>query len=375
MTIAAPITDITPTHRFFDFDFTQYIAGTITNNTSAKAMTQKQNIKLVVLDGLALNPGDLRWDLLEAIGELAVYPATPVSEVPLRAADALAVFTNKTLLRRETLEQMPNLKYIGIQATGINVVDVAAARELGITVTNVPQYSTESVAQLAVAHMLNLSFHLSTHVNSVRDGDWTTCSDFCYRLTPMIELAGKTLGVIGFGEIGRATACIAQAIGMQMIVYTPSRCRGVGTLESPCAREAFGPTQQEIKFVDLETLMSASDVVSLHCPLTDSNRGMISRERIALMKRSAFLINTARGPLIDEAALAEALDAERIAGVGLDVLSTEPPAEANPLLYAKNCYITPHCAWGTIEARSRLMVQAAANLQAFLNGKPINVVS
>lgn len=337
-------------------------------------MLQKANIKLVVLDGQALNPGDLQWDHLQAIGDLTVYRATSEAEIPVRAADALAVFTNKTVLRRKTLEQMPNLKYIGIQATGINVVDVAAARDLGIIVTNVPQYSTESVAQLAVAHMLNLSFHLSLHVNSVRNGDWVASDDFCYRLAPMVELAGKTLGVVGFGEIGRATARIAQAIGMRIIAYTPSRCQKAGNLETPCAREPFGPSG-EVTFVDLDTLMAESDVISLHCPLTDSNRGMISRERIAMMKRSAFLINTARGPLIDETALAEALDEGRIAGAGLDVLSKEPPAESNPLLYAKNCDITPHSAWGTIEARSRLMVQVAANLQAFLDGKPINVVS
>ena len=360
----------------------------------------KQNIKLIVLDGLALNPGDLNWDHLAAIGELEVYPATPKAEIPVRAADAFGVFTNKTVLRRETLEQMPNLRYIGVQATGVNVVDVAAARDLGITVTNVPSYSTESVAQLAISHLLNLSFHLSTHIESVRRGDWSACSDFCYRLTPMIELAGKTLGTVGFGEIGRATARIAQAFGMRVIAYTPSRSGAGGTIAAPSVSQeiaapsvsagvevpvdnqseqypvAYAPgCYSPPRFVDLDTLMSESDVVSLHCPLTETNQGMISRERIARMKPTAFIINTARGPLIDEAALADALNEGRIAGAGLDVLSHEPPPESNPLLSARNCYITPHSAWGTIEARSRLMVQVAANLQAFLDGKPINVVS
>ena len=337
-------------------------------------MSNTKKMKLVVLDGLALNPGDLKWHHLEAIGDLEVYPATPKSEIPVRAAGALAVFTNKTVLHRETLEQMPDLKYIGVQATGYNVVDVAAARDLGITVTNVPGYSTESVAQLTMAHILNLSFHLSTHVQSVRRGDWSACDDFCYRLTPMLELAGKTLGLIGFGEIGRATTRMAQAFGMRVIAYTPSRCKTPGNLSSPCGRELFGTMQQEVVFVDLDTIMSESDIVSLHCPLTETNLGLISRERIARMKPAAFIINTARGPLIDEAALAEALNAGRIAGVGLDVLSQEPPPESNPLLTANNCFITPHSAWGTVEARMRLMVQVAANLQAFLDGKPVNVV-
>ena len=337
-------------------------------------MSIKKNIKLVVLDGLALNPGDLKWDHLEAIGELEVYPATAKTEIPIRAAGALAVFTNKTVLQRETLEQMSDLKYIGVQATGYNVVDVAAARDLGITVTNVPNYSTESVAQLTMAHILNLSFHLCTHIQSVRHGDWSACHDFSYRLTPMFELAGKTLGIIGFGKIGRATTRMAQAFGMRVIAYTPSRCKTPGSLNSPCHRELFGAMQQEVLFVDLDTVLSESDIVSLHCPLTETNDKLLSRERIARMKPNAFVINTARGPLIDETALAEALNEGRIAGAGIDVLSQEPPPESNPLLTACNCYITPHSAWGTIEARSRLMVQVAANLQAFLDGKPINMV-
>ena len=335
-------------------------------------MSNQKKIKLVVLDGLALNPGDLKWDHLEAIGDLEVFPATPIAEIPIRATGALAVFTNKTVLHRETLEQMPDLKYIGVQATGYNVVDVAAARDLGIAVTNVPSYSTKSVAQLAMSHILNLSFHLSTHIQSVRCGDWSACNDFCYRLTPMIELAGKTLGIVGFGEIGRAVTRIAQAFGMRVIAYTPSRCKTPGNLNSPCDRELFGAVQQEVLFVDLDTVISESDFVSLHCPLTETNFGLLSRERIARMKSTAFVINTARGPLIDETALAEALNEGRIAGAGLDVLSQEPPPESNPLLTARNCFITPHSAWGTVEARLRLMVQVAANLQAFLDGKPVN---
>ncbi|MCL2348160.1 MAG: D-2-hydroxyacid dehydrogenase [Planctomycetaceae bacterium] len=339
-------------------------------------MKEKQRIPLVVLDGQALNPGDLEWDTLRKIGDLTVYRMTPIPEIPVRAADALAVFTNKTVLMRDTLAQMPNLKYIGVQATGVNVVDLHAAREFGITVTNVPQYSTASVAQLAMAHILNLSFHLSLHVDSVCRGDWVKCDDFCYRLAPMVELGGKTLGIVGFGEIGKATAKIASAFGMHIIAYSPSRCKTAGNLEKPCGYEVLNPLLEGVvKFVDLETLVAESDVVSLHCPLTETNRGLISRERIALMKPTAWVINTARGPLIDEAALAEALNEGRIAGAGLDVLVKEPPPASNPLLSAKNCYITPHSAWGTIEARSRLMLQVAANLQAFLDGKPINVVN
>ena len=338
-------------------------------------MSNQKRIKLVVLDGLALNPGDLKWDHLEAIGDLEVFPATPIAEIPIRATGALAVFTNKTVLHRETLEQMPDLKYIGVQATGYNVVDVAAARELGITVTNVPSYSTESVAQLTMAHILNLSFHLSTHIQSVRRGDWSACNDFCYRLTPMLELAGKTLGLIGFGAIGRATARMAQAFGIRVIVFTPSRCKTHGNVDSPCDRERLGAMQQEVLFVDLDTVMSESDIVSLHCPLTETNAGLLSRERIAQMKPTAFVINTARGSLVDETALAEALNEGRIAGAGLDVLSQEPPPESNPLLTANNCFISPHSAWGTVEARSRLMVQVADNLQAFLDGNPVNGVN
>ena len=337
-----------------------------------------QKIKLVVLDGLALNPGDLEWDELASIGELVVYSSTPKEEIPIRAKDAFAVFTNKTVLHRDTLERMPELKYIGIQATGINVVDVVAAKELGITVTNVPSYGTNSVAQLAMAHLLNLSFHLTAHVNSVADGDWSRCSDFCYRLTPMVELHGKTFGIIGFGEIGQAAAKFAQAFGMKLLAYTvfmPSGKESTGTLQNPCKRESFGPMNEEILFVDLETVLKESDVISVHCPLTDSNGKFLGKEQFAMMKPTAFLINTARGPLIDEEALAEALNSGKIAGAGLDVLSQEPPHMGNPLLTASNCYITPHSAWGTVEARMRLMTQVAANLQAFLAGKPINVVN
>ncbi|MDR1384770.1 MAG: D-2-hydroxyacid dehydrogenase [Planctomycetaceae bacterium] len=335
----------------------------------------KSNIKIVILDGHALNPGDLGdWDALRAIGQVELYPVTPIASIPSRAADAVVVITNKVVLSRETLRQLPCLKYIGVPATGVNIVDLLAARELGITVTNVPKYSTESVAQLTIAHILNLSFHLSQHIESVRNGDWSRNENFCYRLTPMLETSGKTLGIVGFGEIGRATARIAQSLGMNILVYTPSRCQHPGDLHSPCARELFGASRQEILFVDFDALLSESDFVSLHCPLTDSNHQMLSRERIARMKPTAFVINTARGLLIDEAALADALNEKRIAGAGLDVLSQEPPLESNPLLTANNCYISPHSAWGTREARLRLMEQTAANLRSFFDGNPIHVV-
>lgn len=318
-------------------------------------------MKLVVLDGKAFNPGDLSWQPLEAFGDLTVHDRSEGPEVALRAAEADAVFTNKTLLPAETLKRLPRLRYIGILATGFNHIDVAAAGRLGITVTNVPGYSTDSVAQLTFALLLDLTFRLDRHVASVHSGEWCRSEQFCYWHTPLVELRGLTFGTIGFGAIGRAVAVLARAFGMNVQAWTP--------------RLAVGSEPAEgVRAVTLETLLGTSDVVSLHCPLNDANRGFLNAERIAMMKPTAFLLNTARGPLIDERALAEALNQDRLAGAGLDVLSQEPPPEDNPLLTAKNCLMTPHLAWGTLAARNRLMQCVADNYGAFLRGAPKNVV-
>ena len=318
-------------------------------------------MNLTILDGHAVNPGDLDWTCLERFGNLTVYPRTKPDEIVDRAVDADAVFTNKVACHEDVLAQLPKLKYIGVFATGYNQVDVAAASRRGIAVTNIPSYSTDSVAQLTFAHLLNLTFDLDGHDRSVHDGDWVRCHDFCYWNGSLVELAGLTFGVVGYGEIGRRVALLAKAFGMNVLAYGP-RCH-------------VGEQDGIVRFVDFETLLKESDVVSLHCPLKADNHKMISATALSLMKPSAFLLNLARGGLIDETALAEALNSGRIAGAGLDVLSTEPPNAVNPLLSAKNCRITPHIAWGTLAARKRLQRIAADNFEAFLNGKRQNVVN
>lgn len=314
-------------------------------------------MRIVVLDGYALNPGDLSWSELEALGDCAVYDRTPPGEIQARAQEADALLTNKTVLNAQTLEALPQLRYVGVLATGVNVVDIAAARRLGITVTNVPGYSTPAAAQATLALLLELTNHVGYHNQAVHEGRWASSADFCFYDHPLVELAGRTVGLVGFGAIAQAVAKLAQALGMTVLVHTRT------------VRSTPG-----IQFVDQDTLFAESDVVSLHCPLTPETQGLVNADRLAQMKPTAFLLNTARGPLIDEPALARALNRGQIAGAALDVLSTEPPSPDNPLLTARNCLLTPHIAWATLSARQRLMDTVTANLRAFLAGHPINIV-
>ena len=313
---------------------------------------------IVVLDGYTLNPGDLSWSALEALGPCTVYDRTPHEELVPRAAEADIVLTNKIEISREVIARLPRLRYIGVTATGYNIVDVAAARERGIPVCNVPDYATQSVVQMVFAHLLNLTLHVADHAQGVAAGRWSRSPDFCYWDFPLVELAGLTMGLVGFGRIGRATAQVALAMGMKVLAFdkTPGALAGV-------------------QFVPLDDLFRQSDVVSLHCPLTPETRNLVNAERLAMMKRSAYLINTSRGPLVDERALSAALHAAQIAGAGVDVLSAEPPPSDHPLLTAPNCYITPHIAWATRAARERLLAVAVSNVQAFLAGTPQNVVN
>jgi glycerate dehydrogenase len=314
-------------------------------------------MNIVVLDGYTLNPGDLSWSELESLGACKIYDRTPAEEVINRAKDAQIVLTNKAVLTREQIQSLAKLKYIGVLATGTNIVDVSAARERDIPVTNVPSYGTKSVAQATFALLLELAHHAGHHAQAVRDGRWTSCADWSYSDFPLIELDGLTMGIIGFGRIGTAVAEIAHAFGMNVITSS---------------KKSLPPF---VRQVELEALFRESDVTSLHCPLTPETKRLVNAERIGWMKRSAFLLNTSRGPLVDENALADALNSERIAGAGLDVLSVEPPPEDNPLLRTKNCIITPHNAWATRAARARLMRVAVENIRAFLTGKPQNVVN
>lgn len=315
--------------------------------------------QIVVLDGYALNPGDLSWAELQSLGPCTIHDRTAPDLVVSRACDAQIVLTNKTVLLRATLAQLPKLKYVGVMATGYNVVDVEAAKSQGIAVTNVPAYSTMSVAQVAFAHLLNLSLHVGQHAEGVRGGQWTASPDFAYWDWPLVELDGLTLGLVGFGQIGRAMARIARAFGMKVLVAT---------------RTAPATLPEGVELCDLDRLFAESDAVSLHCPLTPETTQLVNARRLEQMKPTAFLINTGRGGLVDEAALADALNQGRIAGAGVDVLSTEPPQADNPLLSARNCHITPHFAWATTAARKRLMAVVVANVRAFLAGTPHNIV-
>jgi glycerate dehydrogenase len=321
-------------------------------------------MKIVVLDGYTLNPGDLDWQGLDALGELTVFDRTPRDQVVARAGEAEIVLVNKVHLGRAEIEALPSLRYIGVLATGYNVVDLEAARARDITVTNVPAYSTASVAQMVFALLLELTQQVGRHAHLVREGRWAQSRDFCFWDRPLAELEGQTLGIVGFGAIGRRVAAIARAFGMHVAAHTahPEKYRN-------------HPEAEQVRFLALDDLFRESDVISLHCPLTESTRGLVDGRRLGLMRPSALLINTGRGPLIDEAALAAALEEERIAGAGLDVLSAEPPPAENPLLQAKNCFITPHIAWATRAARQRLMDTAVANVRAFVEGRPQNVVS
>lgn len=317
-------------------------------------------MKIVVLDGYTLNPGDLSWQALREAGDLAVYDRTPADLVYERSAGAGIILTNKTVLTAEMLQKLPGLKYVGVLATGYNVIDTVEAGRLGITVTNIPAYSTDSVAQLVFAFILELCFHVQKHSDSVHAGEWQRSVDFSYRKFPLAELASKTIGIIGYGNIGKKVGGIATAFGMNVVAYSRS--------------QTGQPPQANFRWVTLPELFSVSDIVTVHCPLTPETKGLINAERLALMKKTAFLINTSRGPVVSETDLAEALNTDVIAGAGLDVLSSEPPSGDNPLLTAKNCIITPHIAWATLEARTRLMEMAVANLKAFLSGNPVNVV-
>ena len=321
-------------------------------------------MKIVVLDGYALNPGDLSWDGLNALGDCVVYERTPVDQIVERASGAWAVLTNKTVLSATTLAALPDLRYIGVLATGYNVVDVEAAARQGIAVTNVPAYGAASVAQLVFALLLEMCSQVGHHARLVREGAWTRSPDFAFWDRPLIELEGLTLGIVGFGDIGRKAAALGRAFGMELLVHTrhPEKYRG----------QAAGTG---VEFVELDELFARADVVSLHCPLTAETERLVDTRRLALMKSTARLINTGRGALVDEAALAAALNDDRLAGAGLDVLSQEPPTADNPLLQARNCFITPHVAWATGAARGRLLAGAVGNLRDFLAGVPRNVVN
>jgi glycerate dehydrogenase len=317
-------------------------------------------MKLVVLDGYCLNPGDLSWDPLRRHGDLKVFDRTRPDEVVERAAGAAVAFTNKTQLPGYVLQQLPGLRYIGVLATGYNIVDVDAAKQQGIVVTNIPSYGTASVAQFVFALLLELCHNIKLHADAVRAGEWSRNPDWSFWKSPLVELAGKTIGIVGFGRIGRQVGAIAHAMGMRVIAHD--------------TYHGDPPDWPGFRWSELEELVRESDVVSLHSPLFPETRGMINAGTLALMKPTAFLINTSRGPLVVDRDLADALNAGRLAGAGLDVLSVEPPPEDNPLLGARNCLVTPHMAWATKEARSRLMDLTVANLEAWLAGKPQNVV-
>lgn len=316
--------------------------------------------KIVVLDGYTLNPGDLSWDGLRALGECEIHDRTPVSEVVSLASEAEILLTNKTPVSKEDIARLSRLKYIGVLATGFNIVDVSAAAERGIPVANVPAYGTASVAQMTWALLLELTQQTGHHAATVREGRWGRSPDFCYWDSPLIELDGLTLGIVGYGRIGQAVARLGRAFGMRILASSSKPGRA---------------PESDVTFVPVDELFSRCDVVSLHCPLTPETRGLVDARRLGLMKRSAFLLNTSRGPLIDEAALAQALTDGRIAGAGLDVLAVEPPAAGSPLIGAPRCFITPHIAWATHGARGRLLSVAVENVRAFLEGKPRNVVN
>lgn len=323
-------------------------------------------MKIVVLDGYTLNPGDITWDGLKRLGELTVYDRTPCDRdnedlIIERTKDAEIVFTNKTPLSRETMTKLTGLKFIGVLATGYNVVDIEAAKELGIVVTNIPAYSTNSVAQMAIALLLEMCHHVGAHNESVKRGEWTNSIEWCYWKYPMIELSGKTMGIIGYGRIGQATGRIAQALGMKVLAAGSHQNNAL-----EC---------ETMKYVDIDTLLANSDVISLHCPLFESTKGIINKNTIAKMKDGVMILNTSRGPLIVEEDLAEALNSGKIAGAAVDVVSSEPIKADNPLLTAKNCIITPHISWASIESRQRLMDIAVENLEKFISGNPVNVVN
>lgn len=314
-------------------------------------------MKIVILDGYTENPGDLSWDGFEALGELTVYDRTPLDEIIERIGDAEVVYTNKTPITRETIESCPNIKFIGMLSTGYNVVDVEAAKEHGIPVSNIPTYGTAAVGQFAIALLLEICHHIGHHNKAVHDGKWQNNIDWCFWDYPLIELAGKTMGIIGYGRIGQTTARIAKALGMDVIAYDTNASAGTG------------------EYVSIDELYKRADVISLHCPLFPSTEGIINKDSISKMKDGVIIINTSRGPLIVEKDLADALNSGKVYAAGVDVVSSEPISADNPLLTAKNCFITPHIAWASKESRQRLMDIAVSNLSAYLAGHPENVVN
>lgn len=316
--------------------------------------------KIVVLDGYSVNPGDLSWDYLTSLGNCTLYDRTDKSEIIERTKDAEIILTNKVPLKADTLKLLPSLRYIGVLATGYNIIDIEAAKEQNIVVTNIPAYSTQSVVQMVFAHLLNITNQVELHSSRVREGKWSVCKDFCFWDTPITELAGKTFGIIGLGHIGMSVAKLADAFGMRVIANTSKKQKDLPPY---------------IKAVSREELLKTSDIVSLHTPLTPETRNMIDKNALSLMKPTSILINTGRGPLVNEQDLADALNGKCLYAAGLDVLSAEPPRNDNPLLSARNCYITPHIAWATFEARKRLMDIACANVKSYLEGNIQNKVS
>lgn len=317
-------------------------------------------MKIVVLDGYAANPGDLSWEGMKVLGECTIYDRTAPEEVLERAAGAEAILTNKVIINADHMAALPELKYIGVLATGYNVVDTAAAKERGIVVTNIPSYSTASVAQMVFAHILNITQQVQHHSEEVHKGRWANNKDFCFWDTPLMELREKKIGLVGLGNTGYTTARVAIGFGMQVYALTS---------------KSHFQLPPEIKKMDLDQLFSECDIISLHCPLTPETREMVNARRLGMMKPTAILINTGRGPLINEQDLADALNNGKIYAAGVDVLSTEPPCADNPLLTAKNCYITPHIAWASTAARERLMQIMLENIKAYQDGKPVNVVN
>ena len=319
-------------------------------------------MKLVILDSYTENPGDLSWDWLkDIVDEYEIYEKTPKDKVLERSLDADILVTNKVPVDRALIEKLPKLKFIAVLATGFNIIDCEAAKEHGIVVSNIPAYSTDGVAQLVFAFLLELTNQVGLHSKSVNDGEWSRSPYFCYWKTPLVELRGKVFGIVGFGKIGSAVAEIANAFGMKVKAYSPHTREYSG----------FG----KVDFVSLDEVIETSDVISLHCPLTNETAGLVNAEFLSRMKKTAYLINTSRGPVVNEKDLRAALDSDVIAGAGVDVLSTEPPKEDNPLIGAKNCFITPHIAWASLEARTRLMNIFKDNVKGFVSGKPINVVN
>lgn len=313
-------------------------------------------MKICILDEYSLNPGDLDWSPVERLGDVTLFDRTPADKIVERAADADIVLTNKVPFSADTLRQLPRLRFICVLATGYNIIDTEAAARQGVVVANIPAYSTMSVAQMAFAHILNITNHVASYAREVADGKWTNCPDFCFWDSALTELAGKTMGIVGLGNTGMATARIAVAMGMKVVALTS---KSADTLP-----EGITPTP-------LDDVLASADVVSLHCPLTPSTRHLINAASIAKMKPSAILINTGRGPLVDEQAVANALNGGRLAAFGADVLSQEPPRGDNPLLSARNCFLTPHIAWATLEARTRLMSTATENVRQFIAGEPV----